>query len=125
VDGLGYSVPNGGAFSSVEDLARFCSFLMGFGPEGLLSPGSLDSYENRIPVVSNSALSMGTGLGYSVLRRKNYVAFGHNGLLPGYQAALYVNRDVGLGVIVLTNASGARVPSADSLAFRSLDLLSE
>jgi hypothetical protein len=29
---------------------------------------------------------MGNGLGFLILRRKNYVAFGHNGLLPGYQA---------------------------------------
>jgi CubicO group peptidase (beta-lactamase class C family) len=75
-NGLGYQVQDGGAFSTVEDLARFCSFLMGVGPEGVLNPTSLDSYENRGPVVTNSTLGMGNGLGFVVLRRKNYVAFG-------------------------------------------------
>jgi CubicO group peptidase (beta-lactamase class C family) len=124
-NGLGYQVPDGGAFSTVEDLARFCSFLMGVGPEGVLNPTSLDSYENRGPVVTNSTLGMGNGLGFVVLRRKNYVAFGHNGLLPGYQGALYINREAGLGVIVLANSFGTGTVSADRLALRSLDLLSQ
>jgi CubicO group peptidase (beta-lactamase class C family) len=120
-EGLGYSVPNGGAFSTIGDLARFSSFLLGADPGGVLNPTSLESYENRVPVATNSALGMGNGLGFSILRRKNYVAFGHNGLLPGYQAALYTNREAALGVIVLTNTSGTGAVSADSLALRSLD----
>jgi CubicO group peptidase (beta-lactamase class C family) len=124
-EGLGYHVPNGGAFSTVEDLARFCSFLMGVGPEGVLNPTSLDSYENRVPVVTNLSLGMGNGLGFSLLRRRNYVAFGHNGILPGYQGALYINREASLGVIVLTSANGTGAVRADALALRSLDLLSQ
>jgi hypothetical protein len=64
-------------------------------------------------------------LGGQVLRRDNYVAFGHGGAVAGYQAGLYVNREGNVGVIVLANALGPETVSTNDLALKVLDLLSK
>ncbi len=59
-------------------------------------------------------------------RRDTYTAFGHRGAVdPGYQAALYVNRDLGVGVILFANSTGAGSVDTDDLALKSLDILSK
>lgn len=42
----------------------------------------------------------------------------------GYQATLYMNRELGVGVILFANATGAAVDT-DDLALKSLDILSK
>lgn len=123
--GRGYKVPNGAIYTTVGDLARFASLLMGDGPDSVLKTTSLGRYLDQVEVPSNSRLSQGYGLGFMVMRRDNYVAFGHGGSVAGYQAALYLNRDSGLGLIVLANALGPGSVSTEDLALRSLDLLSK
>lgn len=123
--GRGYKVPNGATYTTVGDLAKFASFLMGEGPESVLKTTSLEYDLNQVEVPSNSRLTEGYGLGFVVMRRDHYVALGHSGAVTGYQAALYVNRDKGLGLIVLANALGERAVNTDDLALRSLDLLSK
>ena len=59
------------------------------------------------------------------MRRDGYTAFGHGGAVAGYQAGLYMNRQAGIGVIVLSNAIGGDAVGVDGLALRSLDLLSK
>ena len=60
-----------------------------------------------------------------MIRRDGYTAFGHGGAVAGYQAGLYMNRQTGVGVIVLANAIGGDAVGADGLALRSLDMLSK
>jgi CubicO group peptidase (beta-lactamase class C family) len=98
---------------------------MGDGPDSVLKTTSLGRYLDQVEVPSNSRLSQGYGLGFMVMRRDNYVALGHGGSVAGYQAALYLNRDSGLGLIVLANALGPGSVSTEDLALRSLDLLSK
>jgi CubicO group peptidase (beta-lactamase class C family) len=123
--GRGYKVPNGAIYTTVTDLARFASFLMGNGPDIVLKTRSLGQYLDQIEVPSNSRLSEGYGLGFVVMRRDQYTAFGHGGEVPGYEAALYMNRDADVGFIVLTNASGPGSVDPEDLALPSLDLLSK
>jgi CubicO group peptidase (beta-lactamase class C family) len=123
--GRGYKVPNGTAYTNVKDLARFASFLMGKGPESALKATSLEQDLDQIEVSSNSWLTGGYGLGFMVTRRDGYVAFGHSGDVAGYQAALYINRDKKIGLIVLANVGGLESIDAEEIALKSLDLLSK
>jgi D-alanyl-D-alanine carboxypeptidase len=123
--GRGYKVPNGAIYTTVGDLARFSSFLMGEGPSTVLKTASLEHYLNQVIVPSNSQLEEGYGLGFQVSRRDHYIAFGHDGAVAGYQSALELNREARIGVIVLANALGPSTVNTDDLAIKSLDLLSK
>ena len=123
--GRGYKVPNGAIYTTVGDLARFSSFLMGNGPENVLKTASLQQYLDQVIVPANARLTQGYGVGFVVERRANYVAFGHDGAVAGYQAVLYINRDAGLGLIMLANATGPGSVNTEGLALRALDLLSK
>lgn len=121
--GRGYKMPNGALYTTVGDLARFASFLMGEGPESVLTAASLQRWLEVSAVPANIGLTSGYGHGFQVERRDNYVSFGHSGAVAGYGAALYMNRKTGVGVIAMTNALGTQLNPTD-LALRSLDLLS-
>jgi CubicO group peptidase (beta-lactamase class C family) len=124
-EGRGYKVPNGAAYTTVGDLARFSSFLLGNGPNSVLKANSLERYLNQVVVPSNAQLAYGYGLGFELMRRGKYVAFGHSGDVDGYQAALYMNREERVGLIVLANATGQGTVNTNDLALRALDLISK
>jgi CubicO group peptidase (beta-lactamase class C family) len=119
--GRGYKVPNGAIYTTVGDLARFASLLMGQGPESVLKNTSLQRFQMQSIVPADIGLTSGYGIGFQVDRRDNYVAFGHGGAVAGYMSMLLMNRPKGIGVIVLSN--GAANPS--SIAERALDILSK
>jgi CubicO group peptidase (beta-lactamase class C family) len=123
--GRGYKVPNGAIYTTVGDLAKFASFLMGHGPESVLKTASLARYLDQMIVPADSRLTEGYGLGFMAERRDNYISFGHGGAVAGYQAALYINRDAGLAMIVLSNAIGPGSVNPTDLALHALDLLSK
>lgn len=123
--GRGYKVPNGAIYTTVGDLARFASFFMGEGPATVLKTASLEHYINQVIVPSNSQLEEGYGLGFQVSHRDHYIAFGHSGAVAGYEAALSMNREKRIAVIVLANALGPTTVNTEDVANRSLDLLSK
>ena len=55
--------------------------------------------------------------------RRGTQTFGHGGDVAGYQAAMYINRDKGIGVIVLSNTRNGAIEG--DLAIRSLDIVSK
>ena len=118
--GRGYKVPNGAIYTTVGDLARFASFMLGKGPESVLKTASLARFQTQSAVPADIDLSQGYGIGFEVERREDYVAFRHNGAVAGYTAELLMNRKAAIGVIVLSN--GTVNPA--SIAERALDLLS-
>ncbi len=118
--GRGYKVPNGALYSTVGDMARFLSFEMEHGPNGVLKKTSL--YLNFMQVYSATGdLAHGYGIGFEARRRGSLVAYGHGGAVVGYPAAAYFNRESGKGVIVLANASGAGGIDVVYLAMRILE----
>jgi CubicO group peptidase (beta-lactamase class C family) len=121
VNGHGYKIPNGAIYTTVGDLARFGSFLMGEGPESVLKSTSLNLFQKQLIVPADIGLTSGYGIGFQVERRDNYVAFGHGGAVAGYTSELLMNRQKEIGVIVFSN--GAANPA--DIAQNALDLLSK
>jgi CubicO group peptidase (beta-lactamase class C family) len=119
--GRGYKVPNGAIYTTVGDLARFASFLMGQGPETVLKLGSLEQFQMNSIVPADLNLTHGYGIGFETHRADSYIAFGHGGSVAGYTADLLMNRKAGIAVISLS--SGAANPSV--VGQKSLDLLSK
>ena len=117
--GRGYKVPNGAMYSTVGDLARFASFLLGQGPERVLKPTSLERFREFVP--ASAGLTSGYGIGFQVNRRDGYVALGHGGDVAGFHAMLLLNVAKGVGVVVFSNGSA----NPGTIANRALDVLSK
>jgi CubicO group peptidase (beta-lactamase class C family) len=138
--GRGYKVPNGAIYTTVGDLAKFASFLMGKGPADVLAPARLLLYEDQYVVSTGAPVHLkmtilgpalqvrgidGYGLGIMSIRRRGYTATGHNGAVSGFSAGLYMNRAAGVAVIVLSSANGDGAVDVRDLALRALDDLSK
>jgi len=119
--GRGYKVPNGAIYTTVGDLAKFVSFLLGQGPASVLAPAALDRFQAQMIVPADIGLTQGYGIGFEVQRRDNYVAFGHGGAVAGYTADLLMSRKGQVGVVVFSN--GAANPA--TIAGKMLDILSK
>jgi CubicO group peptidase (beta-lactamase class C family) len=123
--GRGYKVPNGAIYTTVGDMAKFASFLMGDGPASVLAPARLLHYQNDYVIPTGTTNSGGYGLGMMFLRLGKAIVKGHGGEVSGYSAALYLNRDAKVAVIVLSSAGGNGSVNVDALALRALDILSK
>ena len=106
-EGRGYKIPNGAIFTTVDDLARFVSFELGRGPDSVLArPILADAFEGV--VATDPYLETGYGLGFMAMRRDDYHFLGHSGSVAGYHAAMYYDRGMQLGVVVLRNVDGGK-----------------
>jgi CubicO group peptidase (beta-lactamase class C family) len=123
-EGRGYKMPNGAMYTTVGDLARFASFLMGEGPAGVLKPAALEHWLMNSLVPSTMNLDSGYGPGFEVVRRENYISFGHGGAVAGYAAEMSINRQRGIAVIVLSSSLGTPL-NPTNMGHRILDLLSK
>jgi CubicO group peptidase (beta-lactamase class C family) len=120
-DGRGYKVPNGAIFTTVDDLARFVIFELGRGPDSVLARSALDAAFGGI-VATDAFLQTGYGLGFVAMPRDGYSILGHSGSVAGYQAAMYYDRGMQLGVVVFRNVGGGK-QDPDRLAVDILSLL--
>jgi CubicO group peptidase (beta-lactamase class C family) len=123
--GRGYKVPNGAIYTTVGDMAKFASFLMGKGPTDVLAPASLLHYQDQYVVPADAQSFNGYGLGIMFIRERRYIAAGHGGAVSGFSAALYMNRAAGVAAVVLASAVGDGAVNVDELALRALDALSK
>ena len=115
--GPGLSVPNGGLYSTVGDLARLVSLELGFGPDSVLSAGAL-AMRNAVPVTAHPSLYWGYALGQQVQRWGDTVAVGHSGNTSGYTSQVWYDASRAFGVIVLRSAGGGQA-DAHRLAARA------
>ena len=106
-DGRGYKVPNGAIFTTVDDLARFVVFELSRGPDSVLTRSMLDDAFEGI-VVTDRGMETGYGLGFMAMRRGDYAFLGHGGSVAGYQAAMYFDRGMKLGVVLFRNVIGGK-----------------
>jgi CubicO group peptidase (beta-lactamase class C family) len=138
--GRGYKVPNGAIYTTVGDMAKFASFLMGKGPPDVVAPSRLLYYQDQFVVSMGAPLRLrmtvlgpalqlrrsgGYGLGIMFVREGRYIAAGHGGLVSGFSSALYFNRTDGVAVVVLSSATGDGAVDVRGLALRALDALSK
>ncbi len=121
LDGRGYRVPNGALFSTVNDLAKFVSWELGAGPDGILKKDTQDANYNRA-FYYNATMTSGYGVGFQVSRRGDIVMLGHGGSTAGYHAAALVHRPSRLGVVVLRNCDNCPA-DAGPLAASALENL--
>lgn len=63
--GRGYRASNGAMYTTVGDLAKFASLLMGNRPESVLKSASLQHDVDLVIVPSNSRMTEGYGLGFA------------------------------------------------------------
>jgi CubicO group peptidase (beta-lactamase class C family) len=120
-DGRGYKVPNGAIFTTVDDLARFVVFELSRGPDSVLARAMLDDAFEGI-VATGPYMETGYGLGFMAMRRGDYSFLGHSGSVAGYQAAMYYDRGMKLGVVLFRNVIGGK-QDPNRLAIDILSLL--
>jgi CubicO group peptidase (beta-lactamase class C family) len=99
--GRGYKVPNGGIYSTVADLARFASGVMGTSPTPLLPP---QMREELIRIQTPEDPENGYGLGFTIRTLENGMrVVGHGGSVAGYNATIVFDPATTLGVVMLRN----------------------
>jgi CubicO group peptidase (beta-lactamase class C family) len=123
--GRGYKVPNGAIYTTVGDMAKFASFLMGKGPADVLAPSRLLNYQDQYVVPTGGQNDDGYGLGIMFIREGRFIAAGHGGAVSGFSSALCMNRAAGVAVVVLSSAIGNGAVNVHELALRALDALSK
>lgn len=104
-DGRGYKVPNGGVYSTVDDLAAFAAGVMGRGRPPLFGD------EMRAEVLSVQTPEdpeSGYGLGFSLATVDGRLFAGHGGSVAGYTAYLLFEPATGLTVVLLRNYNRGR-----------------
>jgi CubicO group peptidase (beta-lactamase class C family) len=120
-DGRGYKVPNGALFTTVDDLARFVAFELGRGPDSVLARAMLDDVFGGA-VATDAFMQTGYGLGFMAMRRDDHAFLGHSGSVAGYQAAMYFDRGMKIGVVLFRNVIGGK-QDPNRLAVDILSLL--
>ena len=103
--GRGYKVPNGGVYSTVDDLAAFAAGVMGRGGVDLLG----DAMRSEVlSVQTPEDPDAGYGLGFSVAAVDGRIYAGHGGSVAGYTAYLLFEPATGLTVVLLRNYNRGR-----------------
>ena len=103
--GRGYKVPNGGVYSTVDDLAAFAAGVMGRGGASLLGDGMRAEV---LGVQTPEDPDSGYGLGFSISTVDGRVFAGHGGSVSGYTAQLTFEPATGLTVVLLRNYNRGR-----------------
>ena len=115
--GRGYRVPNGGLYSTLEDLASFVGMLSGTGPTTVLSADSLaEMARSRAETTGPSAGSGASSYGLGLFSRDGTSILYHGGATPGFTCSFAYDPS-GWGVVVLRNySSGDGEPARTSLS---------
>ena len=101
--GRGYKIPNGGLFSTVEDLARFLAFEMGYGPPRVLAPGVIAANFQRSFPMGPAARY---GIGFERQPFPGGPVVGHGGAVAGYAGSVYFDPSAQVGVVCLSSRDG-------------------
>jgi CubicO group peptidase (beta-lactamase class C family) len=90
--------PAGQLWGTLDDLARFASFLAG-GDPGVLAERTLAEMRQPVPP------ALDYGIGIRLLPYAEGVLVGHTGSMPGFQACAFVDPRSKTGVVAFTNAT--------------------
>jgi CubicO group peptidase (beta-lactamase class C family) len=101
VTGRGYKIPNGGLFTTVDDLAKFLAFEMGYGPPGVLSHKTLEAnFERSFPMPVGGRY----GVGFVTRPVPGRILVGHNGAVAGYTSSAVFDPASQVGIVCLRSA---------------------
>jgi len=99
----------GQLWSSIRDLARWLAFLT-CPDESILARRSLEDMTAPQVMTDLTSWTSGWGLGFSLARVADRVFFGHGGAVPGFTAAILVDRQANVGAGVMCNmTSGVNI----------------
>src|SRR5699024_9280835 len=100
----GAMAPAGQLWSSVNDLARWATFVGGHS-HPVLDPDTVA--EMRVPatVEDGDTWGMGTGLGLQLFRRNGKRLAGHTGSMPGFLATALIDPATGTGARAMANTT--------------------
>lgn len=111
--------PAGQLWSTLTDLGRWAAFLLGDRGD-VLSEATMEEMTEPAGVDPVDPEWAAYGLGLQVLRRAGRTVVGHGGSMPGFLAAVFVDADEDVGVVVLANATSGLDPR---LLSRMLDIV--
>jgi CubicO group peptidase (beta-lactamase class C family) len=105
--GLGLAAA-GSLLTTASDLARLVLFMNARGqtPNGaqLLSPAAIDRMEHPTSTLAAKAgLELGYGLGVFYAPQENFIVFGHNGAIDGFEAAYVYWPAARKGFVLMVN----------------------
>jgi CubicO group peptidase (beta-lactamase class C family) len=101
VKGRGYKIPNGGLFTTVDDLARFMAFEMGEGPAGVLPPDTLTAnFARSFPMQGGGRY----GVGYMTERIGTLELVGHGGAVAGFTSSAFFDPRTKIGIVCLRSS---------------------
>jgi CubicO group peptidase (beta-lactamase class C family) len=100
----GAMAPAGQLWSTVADLARWAAFACGDTGE-VLAPDTLAEMLEPQGAEPGAEPESGYGLGWRVARGPDRTLVGHSGSMPGFLAGFHVDRDAGVGGVVLANTT--------------------
>jgi CubicO group peptidase (beta-lactamase class C family) len=96
--------PAGQVWSTVLDLATYADFLI-TGHRDVLSLSTLEEMSTLQSGTHLDGLSSGYGLGLRLSTGGSGTLVGHTGSMPGFQAALFVDRPRRTGAVLLANST--------------------
>lgn len=105
LEGRGYRVPNGGLFSTLDDLARWTRFQMGDAGQTVFDPKELRAAQQRL-ITTRPNLDEGYGVGTQFKKFGETVVWGHNGGTPGYRSDFLFDPRARIGIVMLRSALG-------------------
>lgn len=114
VQDVGSMAPAGQMWSTVGDLGRFASLLLG-GADGVLSADTVA--EMRVPHIApeHASWDASYGLGLQTLRAQGRALAGHTGSMPGFLCALWVCPEEDVAAVTLANTtSGLAIGSVNA-----------
>lgn len=98
--GRGYKVPNGGIYSTVDDLARFAAAIIGETGTEILNE------QSRLQIFSPQPPARHYGLGFKIISNTDkHLIAGHGGSVAGYRADLRFDLKSKWGVATLRTTS--------------------
>lgn len=99
----GAMAPAGQMWSTVRDLATYCTFLLDGHPDILPKQRLEEAYIPQSAALP-SALEAAHGLGFQMHRGGSAVLVGHTGSMPGFVASCFVDRIRRTGFVAFANA---------------------
>lgn len=119
-DGRGYKVPNGGIYSTPNDLAKFMLCLMGKSSQ-LLSDQNLAMMQKKITGIGDQNYY---GLGFFINQQEGLTIVNHGGAVAGYTANFAFAKENNYGIVLMRNFAEGE-PEIFTLPYEMLEALNK